>query len=56
MTWELMKYRMRRRARDLVLAASSYIHSAEEEEDPEGNLDRYLRERRRQRGSEGAYR
>lgn len=49
MSWEYFKFMARRRAERAFVALSSYIHGSEEEENPEKNLEDYLRRRARLR-------
>ena len=53
MSWEFIKYRIRRRAEGAVFALSSYIHSENEDENPEEKLEEYLRQRAKLREYEG---
>lgn len=46
MSWEFVKYRIRRRAESAVCAISSYLHG-DDEGTPEENLEEYLRQRAR---------
>jgi hypothetical protein len=53
MSWEFVKFRIRKRAERAVIALSSYIHSGDEEENPEKNLEEHLRQKARLREYEG---
>ena len=44
MSWEFIKYRIRRRAEGAVFALSSYIHSENEDENPEEKLEEFKRD------------
>ncbi len=53
MSWEFIKFRIRKRAERAALTVSSYIHSSGEEENPEENLEKYLRQKAKLREYEG---
>ena len=48
MSWEFIKYRIRKRAEGAAVSLASYIHG-ENEENPEENLENYLRRQARLR-------
>ena len=53
MSWDYIRYRIRKRAEKAVFEVSSYIHGENEEESPEERLEDYLRQRAKLREYEG---
>jgi hypothetical protein len=49
MSWEYVKFRIRKRAEGALCAVSSYIHDARDEDNPEQRLEEYLRKQARLR-------